>query len=238
MSAIYKRELRAYFTTPMGYVFCAMFLTLTNVFFYLGNVLYSYGNLSSIFFIMLVLLALTTPILTMRLFSEEYRQKTDQLLLTSPVRPIDIVAGKYLSAMTVVAISFAATLVFPLIVAIYGTPNGGQLLGNYLALLCAASAFVSIGLLISSVTENQIVSLLGTMGVLVFLYLLYLITDSFVPASWVWLHAFVQWFSPFTRFVSFTEGVFPLNEIVFYVTLAALFLFLTSRVLDKKRWEA
>ncbi|MDR3207359.1 MAG: ABC transporter permease [Oscillospiraceae bacterium] len=235
MSAVFKRELHAYFTTPIGYVFGALFLALTNWFFYLYNVVYLSASLSSVFFVMLVLLTLTTPILTMRLFSEEYRQKTDQLLLTAPVRPIEIVLGKFFSAFGVVAAVLACTLIFPLVVAIHGAPNGAEIAGGYLAILCAAAAFIAIGLFVSSLTESQMLALLGTIGLFVLLLLLLLVRSS-IPASWAWLHAFIAWFSPYTRFSSFTQGIFPLNDLLFYVSLTALFLFLSARLLEKKRW--
>jgi ABC-2 type transport system permease protein len=235
VSAVFKRELRAYFVTPVGYVFGALFLALTNWFFYLYNVVYLSASLSSVFFFMLVFLTLTVPVLTMRLFSEEYRQKTDQLLLTAPVRPLDIVAGKFFAAFGVVAATLACTLIFPLVVAVYGAPNGAEIAGGYLALLCAAASFIAIGLFVSSLTESQLLALLGTAGLFVVLLLL-LLARSAIPASWAWLHSFIEWFSPYTRFSSFTEGIFPVNDLLFYVSLTALFLFLTTRLLEKKRW--
>ena len=236
MRAIFKRELRAYFATPIVYVFGALFLLLSNLMFFLGNVLNRMTDLNSLFFIMQVLLMLTVPILTMRLLSEEFKQRTDQLLLTAPIRPIDITLGKFFAAFAIVIAVLACTLVFPLVTAIFGSPNWAAVWGNYVALLCAAASFIAIGLFISALTESQILSLLGTMGLFILLGLLYLLIYIFVPQSTAWLHNFVEWFSPFTRYGSFTGGIFPLNDLLFYITLTALFLFLSSRILEKKRW--
>ncbi len=232
MKAIFKRELRSYFATPIGYVFCAVFLFAANLLFYLFNVLNRLTDLSMVFSLMLIIFMLTVPVLTMRLFAEEYRQKTDQLLLTAPVRAADIVLGKFFSAYGIVILVLCCTLVFPLIIALYGAPNGAAILGNYVAILCGSAACIAIGMFISALTESQILAMLGSWGLFLLLFLLY----NFIPQNITWLRAIVNWFSPFNRFTSFTQGVFPLGDIVFYVSLTALFLFLSARMLEKKRW--
>ena len=132
MAAIYKRDLRAYFTSPVGYVFIAAFVFVMNLIFYIMNMLTGQNQLTAVFSIMFYALIVLAPILTMRTFSEEYKQKTDQLLLTAPVKPAGIVLGKFLEAYTVYVISLALLLIQVVIIAAVSTPNMAIIVGNYI----------------------------------------------------------------------------------------------------------
>ena len=172
MAAIYKRDLRAYFTSPVGYVFIAAFVFVMNLIFYIMNMLTGQNQLTAVFSIMFYALIVLAPILTMRTFSEEYKQKTDQLLLTAPVKPAGIVLGKFLAAYTVYVISLALLLIQVVIIAAVSTPNMAIIVGNYIALLAVGAVFISIGCFVSSLTENQLVANIATLGINVFLFLM------------------------------------------------------------------
>lgn len=232
MRAIFKKDFRFYFTSPIGYVFLTLFFFVVNLLFYLFNIVNRSADLSLAFIVILIALTLTLPILTMRLMSEEYRQKTDQLLLTAPIKPSAIILGKFFSAFGFVVTALVVTLIFPLTVALYGATNGAAIAGNYVAILCVSAACLSIGLFLSTLTENQIISALGTWGAFLLLLGLYFL----LPATTPFLGALVGWVSIFSRFDSFTQGIFPLDDIVYYVSLCAVFLFLSVRTLEKKRW--
>ena len=234
MAAIYKRDLRAYFTSPVGYVFIAAFVFVMNLIFYIMNMLTGQNQLTAVFSIMFYALIVLAPILTMRTFSEEYKQKTDQLLLTSPVKPVGIVMGKFLAAYTVYVISLALLLIQVIIIAAVSTPNGAIIFGNYIALLAVGAVFIAIGTFVSSLTENQLVANIATLAINVFLFLM---DYAYTLINVTWLKRILFWISVFRRYNTFYVGVFSVADFFFYICAAATFLFLTVRVLEKKRWS-
>ena len=234
MSAIYKRDLRAYFTSPVGYVFIAAFLFVMNLVFFLMNMLTGENRLTTCYTIMLYAMMVLVPILTMRTFSEDYKQKTDQLLLTAPVKPAGIVMGKFLAAYTVFVITLALMLVQVIIIAAMSTPNAAIIVGNYIALLSAAAVYISIGCFVSSLTENQLVANIATLAINVTLFLLDFAYDL---VNVGWIKQILYWISIYRRFNTFYVGVFSVADFVFYLCVTAVFLFLTVRVLEKKRWS-
>ena len=234
MSAIYKRDLRAYFTSPVGYVFIAAFVFVMNLIFYIQNMMTAQNRLTSVFSVMFYALIVLAPVLTMRTFSEEYKQKTDQLLLTAPVKPVGIVMGKFLAAYTVYVISLALLLIQVIIIAAVSTPNGAIIFGNYIALLAVGAVFIAIGTFVSSLTENQLVANIATLAINVFLFLM---DYAYSLINLTWLKRILYWISIFRRYNTFYVGVFSVADFFFYLCAAAVFLFLTVRVLEKKRWS-
>jgi len=191
------------------------------------------SDMTSLFSNLLFILSFIIPILTMRLFSEELRQKTDQLLLTSPVSIGSIVVGKYLACLAVFVIALLCTLTWPLVITMYGHPALYTIVGNYAALFFAAAAFIAIGLFISSTTESQIVAAIITFAVYLGLYLTTSLASSIDNNV---LRYIMNWISVFSRYEHFSIGLFALDDIVYYISLTVIFLFLTDRVLEKKRW--
>lgn len=234
MIAIFKRDLKGYFTSPLGYVFIAAFLAVMNSFFYIYNIRAASAPLSNLFNFMVYTLIFVTPLLTMRLFSEEFKQKTDQLLLTSPVSVRSIVFGKFLAALTIFAIALAVTLLYVVIIASHGQPNVRELLANYFAIFCVAAAFLSIGIFISSLTENQLVSAVLTLAVFL---ILYLIDTSGFGADNAILNNILYSISLFVRYTTISNGVLTFSDLVFYISVAAVFMFATTLVIEKKRWS-
>lgn len=233
MTAIWKKDLTAYFNSPVGYVFVFAFVTIMNMCFFLFNILGATSQISNLFSIMLFLLMLITPFLTMRLFAEEYKLGTDQLLLTSPAGVWEIVIGKFFSALSVVLIAMAFTLVWIFVISIFGTLSIGITLGNYVAIICAAAAFISIGLLISSLTENQIIAAVGTFAAFLLMFVLSALAESSLSPI---LGYVFSWFSLFARYQRFLLGIFSFTDIFYYVSFTGVMLFLTSQVLERKRW--
>lgn len=234
MTAIFKRDFRAYFTSPIGYVFVASFLLVLNIYFYLINVYSASAAIENTFSFIITMLVFLVPVLTMRTFSEDYKQKTDQLLLTAPVRLTGIVVGKFLAAFGVFVLAMLFTLIYVIVIAMFGTPNAAMILGNYVAILGVACAYISIGLFISSLTENQLVSCVATLGAFLFLYL---VDYMYSYINVTWIQNLIYWFSMFRRYNTFTQGIFSLSDFLFYISVAATFIFLTVRVLEKKRWS-
>jgi ABC-2 type transport system permease protein len=170
----------------------------------------------------------------MRLMSEEKKQKTEQGLLTAPVSLNEIVYGKYFSALTLYAIGIVIFLLYALILAFFGTVSWALVISNCVALLLLGGAFISVAMFVSALTENQIVAAIGGMFALMMLYLL----DSISSAiSWEFLANIIEKLSFYTRYYEFTQGIFDLSSVLFYVSVIVLFNFFTVRVFEKRRWS-
>ncbi|MBR5000781.1 MAG: ABC transporter permease subunit [Firmicutes bacterium] len=235
MTAIFKRDFKALYKTPVGYVFSGTLLLLIYVLFYVFNIYtVQTADISVVMSNIIYWLFLPIPILTMRLMTEEYRQQTDQLLLTAPVSCVSIVLGKFLAGMMSIMITIVMSFAIPVIIMMFGELQGWTLFGNYIALIAAASAFLSIALFISSLTENLLVSIIANWGV--FIALIYL-DDLAALTGAPFIESLANNISPFMRFQGFAVGQFSLGDFVYYISAAALFLFLASRVLEKKRYS-
>ena len=234
MGAIYRREMGAFFTSGLAYVFLAVFYIFSGYYFYNEVMSSGYTDTSPLFRNMFRIVLFLIPILTMRLLSEEKKNRTDQGLLTAPVGLWEIVLGKYLAALTIYIIAESIIFVYALILGYLGDVVWATLLGNYFAMLLLGTAFIAIGLFISSLTENQMTAAVFSMAVLFFIYL----SDSFTDRiSWEWLYNIVLQLSFYTRYVEFTQGVFNLTSVLFYLSTAFLFNFFAVRVLEKRRWS-
>ena len=229
-----KRDLKGYFTSPLGFVFVAAYIVIMNATFSITSIMNSSNGLTTVFNVMLYSLAIIVPILTMRTFSEDYKQKTDQLLLTSPVSPSGIVLGKFFAAYLVFVFGLVLTIIYVIICQAFGTVNMASVIGNYVAILGVAAVYISIGVFISSLTENQLISAIATLAVFALLLILDLCYNLVNTA---WIKAVLYWLSIFRRYNTFVMGVFSLTDFVYYISVTAVFLFLTVRMLEKKRWS-
>ena len=236
MSAVFKREFKTFFTSPIAYFILAIIFFFAGQAFVLANVQYGMADLSYVFnMLFTVVLLIILPILSMRLFSEEKRQKTDQALLTAPVSLTGIAMGKFLAALSVFAVSISITLVFAIIIATQVTPDWMVIIGNFVGMLLLGGTILSVGLLISSLTESQFIAALGTFVVSFGLLNIDGVTSLF--GSGKVLTAIVDFLSISQRYNDFTIGVLHYDDILFFLTVQALFIFLTVRVLDSKRWS-
>ncbi len=232
MSAIFKREIKSYFTSPLGYVVFTLFALFQGYFFH-QSFSYGFGNMQIIFSSMLIIIMFVCPILTMRLMSEDKRLKVDQALLTAPVSLWGIVLGKFLAAFSVFALCFSLTLVNQLIFAMYTTPNWIIYISNLVGNLLLGAALIAIGLFISSLTESQLVSAVVSFGVVLGVMLL----DTFAEAINNKLIAgIIAKLSFSTRYESFSTGILDFSNLLFFLSITAIFLFLANRMLEKKRW--
>ncbi|MBQ4081719.1 MAG: ABC transporter permease subunit [Clostridia bacterium] len=232
MRAIFKREMRSYFTSPIGYVVVIAFWLFVSMLFYM---MFSSGaaQIGDIFGSAFSVVLILIPLLTMRSFSEERRQKTDQLYMTAPVRLTAVVLGKFFAALTVFAICLSITVVFMLIFCLYITPDWLVYLGNVVGMLLLGSCFIAVGIFISVLTESQIVSAIGSFSVALVLMLLDYVT-SLVGIEL--LQKAAAWVSFSERYNSFTTGTFDWANVIFFLSLTAVFLFLSVRRLDRRRW--
>jgi len=233
MLAIFKRELSAYLRSPIGYVFCAVYLFFSALYFRTVLVGGQSFYFPQVYYGMINIILLVLPILTMRMFSEERKQKTDQILLTSPVSIFSLVCGKYLAAMAIYTSVVLFTLVYALVFTLYADPGWGLVFGNIFGAILFGSAFISVGMFISSLTENQVVAaiisfFLGTTFILLDVIPV-LITNQTVVKL-------IEWVSFVGRYTPFTEGLFDFSSIVFFVSVTAMFFFFTMQSIERRRW--
>ena len=191
-------------------------------------------DLSYTFSSLFVIMIFVIPILTMRLFSEEKKQKTDQALLTAPVSLTAIALGKYIAALIMYLFCILITLVYAVIISFFNAPDWTTVLGNFLGIFLLGAALIAIGMFLSSITENQIVAAIG--GIVVGVLMLFM--DSIAQAISVeFVSDILKKISFMSYYNNFTLGVVSLKDIVFFVSVCVLFVFFTIRVFEKKRWS-
>ncbi|NLM74266.1 MAG: ABC transporter permease [Clostridiaceae bacterium] len=233
MFAIMKRDFRSYFNSPIAYVMIGLFMFIVSFFF---NDYLAYGSsdiMSGVISNMSFILLFFVPIMTMRSMAEDKKNGTEVLLLTSPVRVTEIVIGKYLALMGVFLIMTLFTLIFPLILIIFGSPDLALIFSSYLGFILYGAVFVSVGLFASSLTENQIVA-----AVIGFVSMFTLYAIKFLASFFTgFLYDVFTWLSLNARYNDFMTGIIDLTSIVFMLSFVAVFIFLTVRVTERKRWS-
>lgn len=233
MGAIFRREVLSYFTSPIGYIFLAAFYASSAVIFSVNSLENGSTKLDSVFAQLMIILIVLIPILTMRTISEEKKNKTDQCLLTSPVSLFGIVAGKFLAAFLIYVLGVAITLVYAVVVSAFAAPDWTVILGNIVGLVLLGAAFIAVGIFCSSFTENQIVSAVVSFIALIVLYLFTTI-GNLIPVEFI-SNIFSK-LSFWERYYGFTYGLFDLSNVMFFISSAIVFLFLSVRVLERRRW--
>ncbi len=235
MLAVYKKELRSYFIGPIGYIYVASFLMVSALVFIYTNLYSGTTDITNYYALLLYLFVVLIPLLTMRMLSEEKKSKTEQILLTSPVSLSSIIAAKFFAAFTL----FGGTLLLSCVqfsALYYGdsSPNLAIVVSTTFGILLIGSAFVAIGIFVSACTENQLISALLTMVAIAITLVMSILSGyiTFTP-----LRAVVRWLSIFDRFYAFTYGYFDFAALIYYLSITVVFLFLTVRVFEKRRWE-
>jgi len=287
MLAIFLKEFRSYFTSAIGYIFMATFLLITGIFFVMYNLVSASPAYNSTLQSLIIIFLFIIPILTMKIISEETKTKTDQLLFTSPLKITDIIVGKYLAAVSIFTISLLITVLYPMILSMFGTVSVSEVFTGYIGMFLLGATLISIGLFVSSLTENQVTSAVISFGVLLFIFLLDNIQQAlpstrtssviFVLIIIVIFAVFVyfstkniyataitvivgliitlsiylvkkeafdgllqkvfEWFSLIKRYNLFSQGILSLNSVVYYLSFIVAFVFLTIRIVDKRRWS-
>ncbi|MDR2433248.1 MAG: ABC transporter permease subunit [Treponema sp.] len=234
MKAIIRRELSAYFTSPIGFVYLGAVYFLSGFFLLTGPLLANSADIRLVFSALLLAVMFLTPVLTMRLMTEDRRYRTDQALLTAPVSLGSIVAGKFLAAAIVYAAGISVTLAHALTLSFFAPMNWPIVWGNYIALLLLGFSFISIGQFISSLTENQAIAAIGAFAVMLVILLLDAI-PAIIPN--LRLAAIIGELSFIKRYTPISNGILSLSNLFFFISVCGIFLFLTARVLEKRRWS-
>lgn len=249
---IFKKEMRLYFTSPVAWVVLTIFLFIAGYFFSSIFNFFSQASIQSamnpqmgrdlnvtdsvmrpLFSNISVILLLLMPLVTMRLFAEERRAGTIELLLTYPVRDGAVLAGKYLAALALYALMIGLTVLYPLIVVYFARLEWGPVLTGYLGLLLMGATFIAVGVFASSLTDNQIVAAVTTFGVLLIFWVLGWSADYAGGAA----GRVLQFLSILEHNDSFSKGVLDTKDVLYYVNFTALALFLTLRSLEARRWK-
>ena len=233
MSAIIKREVNAYFTSAVAYVVMAVFFLFSGMFFW-NMLYYDRSSLVYVFSSMFMVTLCVLPILTMKLFSEEKRQKTDQALLTAPISVCKIVLAKFLSAEIVYLCCMAVYIPMTLVIACFTAPQWGMILCNLIGMFLLGSTIIAIGVFISSLTESQVVAAVAGIATGFFISMLDNIA-SMINVDFI--NTVIKAVSFMTRYRNFYSGLFNIADVVFFLSVIGLFLFFTTRVIDRKRWS-
>ncbi len=234
MLAIFKKELRSYFTGAIGYVFLVLFLAVGGLAFCFTTIYSMTSNVTSFYTLMMLFCAIALPLLTMKSFSDERKARTEQLLLTAPVSIPGMVVGKFLAAYVIFAGAMLLNSLYFLVLIPYAKLQFATWIGNTVAILLVGMAFITIGLFVSALTENQLAAAVGTIAIIL-AFLGIGLVSSLLPASY-WLRYIFDSLSIFTRFQAFTSGYFDIASFIYYLSIGAVFLYLTMRVYDRRRY--
>ena len=256
MLAIYKKEMRSYFTGPIGYVYLGIFLALSALVFCYTTFQSQTYDTSFYFYYMIFAFVILIPLLTMRSFAEERKMRTEQLLLTAPISIPSMVLGKYLAAFTMFLGSVLISCVnfIPLYTvaaeehagAEYESmmigPSGGAIVGSLIGIILLGAAFLAIGVFVSSLTDSQLAAAVSTIGVIILMVVLSLVNEIGSDAEGTRLISnyavrfVIDWISVLSRFDNFFIGKFDFAALVYYLSLSSVFIFLTVRVYERRRW--
>lgn len=234
MSAILKRELGAYFSSATAYVVMAVYFFFSGLFFNFYCIAANSSSLSYVFANMFYIILFLIPIITMKSFAEEKKQKSDQALLTAPTSLTEIVLGKFLAAFALFAICCCIFLLYAVVISFFAAPQWSVILCTFLGLLLLGGSLIAINVFISVLTESMVVAAVIGMGAgLVISMTNYLI--SLVSVEWI--TNILNKINFLSYYENFTYGILSIVDVVFFLSVTALFLFFTVRALDKRRWS-
>ena len=234
MTAIFKRELSSYFNSAVGYVVLAVFWFFSGISFYTYCLLYNTSSMSMFFASMFLMTLLIIPLITMRSFSEEKRQKTEQALLTAPVNLFEIVFGKFLAAFVMFAMCTAVFILYAIIIATFTAPDWAVFFVTYFGMLLLGGAVIAIDMFISALTESQIIAATLAIGIGI---LIDRLGDLANYINTEWVTNVINKISFDKHFSNFSTGLISLPSIVYFLSVTAVFLFLSARVFEKRRWS-
>lgn len=231
MWTVAKKEIAGYFKSPIAYVLIGLFVLMISLF-YMPFVNAGSGDFITVVKDMGFFLVFIVPILTMRILAEDRKSGTEVLLLTSPTALYKIVLGKFLAAYTVFLVITVISFIYPIINLFFGGVLTIQLFGGYIGFLLLGAAFISVGVFASAVTENQVIAaIIGFVSLL-----LMWVAFSFSTMIGGFFGNLLNWISLLSRYQVFTRGILSVTEVFYFISFTALFLFLTCRVIERRRW--
>ncbi len=234
MIAVWKRELRSYLNSPVGYVYLFLYLIIAGACFALFNLNQYSSSPSTYFTAQCYIMILTVPILTMKLFPEERKNKTDQILITAPISITRMVLGKFFAAYSMFLIGMVPSVLAIGFLMINGEVEMGILAGSSLAILLVGAAYIAVAMLMACITESQIIAfMMGFFSLLIFA--LCDVLRSVINVGFI--NKLIGMISVSTRFYKLSSGLFDFTAIIYFFSLTVVFLFLIVRIIDKRRWS-
>lgn len=234
MFAIFKREVKSYFLNPVGYVFFSLFFSISGLMFFLNNIKIGVADVSGFFSSLFLICVFSIPIITMGVFSDEFKLNTEKLLFSCPLTNFSVVFGKFFSSLVVYLIALSINLIYVLVLSFFSNLQFSLILGCFLGIIFLGAALISIGVFVSSLTKNSVVSAFLTFAVFIFFTLIGEIGKN-IP--FVWLQKFLSSVVIMTRYNNFVMGIVNITDIFYFVSIVAVFLFSTIMLLLKKQWS-
>lgn len=228
-----KKELKGYFDSPIAYIVITIFLLITGWFFFSDLFLVNQASLRNLFGTVPFIFMFFVPAVTMRLISEEKRSGTIELLLTLPVKDHEIILGKFLAGLILISVAVILTLVYTLTLSGLGDLDAGSVVAGYLGLIFLGATYLSVGVFTSSLTQNQIVAFITSFLIIFVLFMLNKVL-IFVPS---FLASFFEYLSVDYHFSNISRGVIDSRDVIYYLSIIFLFLFLSVRALESRKWR-
>ncbi len=235
INAIFKKEIRSYFNSPIAYIFITFFLAISSWLFFGSFFIYNQAEMRSFFGLMPWMFLFFIPAVTMKLWAEEKQLGTAEILMTLPIRDHEVVIGKFLASLGLLAITALFSLCLPFSVIYLGNVDGGTLICGYLGLLLMGGAYLAIGLFTSTLTKNQIIAfILGISAC----FVLWIIGEGFVLSRTPgWLFPIFSYLGLGTHYSSILRGVIDTRDIIYYLSIIGFFLYLSTLSVESRKWR-
>jgi ABC-2 type transport system permease protein len=235
ITTILKKEFRSYFNSPIAYIFITFFLGISAWLFFRGFFLVNQAEMRSFFGLMPWIFLFFIPAVTMKLWAEEKKLGTAEILMTLPIRDYEVVLGKFLASFGLLAVTALFSLAIPISVAILGDPDGGTIVCGYLGLLLMGAAYLAIGLFTSTLTENQIIAFI--LGISACFVLLIIGEDIVLFSTPNWLYPIFSYLGLGSHYSSILRGVIDSRDIIYYLTIIGFFLYLSTLSVESRKWR-
>ena len=235
ITAIFKKEFRSYFNSPIAYIFITFFLGISAWLFFRSFFFANQAEMRGFFGLMPWIFLFFIPAVTMKLWAEEKKLGTVEILMTLPIRDHEVVIGKFLASLALLIVTVLLSLILPLSVMYLGDPDGGTLITGYLGLLLMGAAYISIGLFASTLTENQIVAFI--FGITACFVLLIIGEDIVLFNAPNWLYPIFSYLGLGAHYSSILRGVLDSRDIIYYLSLIGFFLYLSTLSVESRKWR-
>ena len=235
INAIFKKEFRSYFNSPIAYIFITFFLAISSWLFFRGFFLNGQAEMRGFFGSMPWIFLFFIPSVTMKLWAEEKKIGTAEILMTLPIRDYEVVLGKFLASFGLLALTALFSLAIPLSIGYLGDPDGGTIVCGYLGLLLMGAAYLAIGLLASTLTENQIIAFI--LGISACFVLLIIGEDFVLFSTPDWLYPIFSYLGLGAHYSSILRGVIDSRDIIYYLTIIGFFLYLSTLAIESRKWR-
>ena len=235
ITAIFKKEFRSYFNSPIAYIFITFFLGISAWLFFRSFFFANQAEMRGFFGLMPWIFLFFIPAVTMKLWAEEKKLGTVEILMTLPIQDYEVIIGKFLASLALLTVTVLLSLVLPLSVIYLGDPDGGTLITGYLGLLLMGAAYISIGLFTSTVTENQIIAFI--FGITVCFVLLIIGEDIVLFNTPNWLYPIFSYLGLGAHYSSILRGVLDSRDIIYYLSLIGFFLYLSTLSVESRKWR-